>query len=213
MTTISHLSGTPGSPRPGDAGAQAAPLSAVLGVTLYGALAAATLLLAPAAASADSRSTLTVVGTSDVSDSGLGPSLIQPGFNKAFPQFTFKYIGAASGASIQSAENGVGGPSVLIVHAPSLESQFVANGFSYTNQYGNAIFTNDFVLAGPTGDPARVGVNAANNIAQAFADIATAGNNGTATFISRGGTTTASGTTDDLQPAPRRRSARSRSSE
>ena len=168
---------------------------AVLGVTLYGALAAATLLLAPAAASADSPSTLTVVGTSDVSDSGLGPSLIQPGFNKAFPQFTFKYIGAASGASIQSAENGVGGPSVLIVHAPSLESQFVANGFSYTNQYGNAIFTNDFVLAGPTGDPARVGVNAANNIAQAFADIATAGNNGTATFISRGGTTTASGTT------------------
>jgi tungstate transport system substrate-binding protein len=166
-----------------------------LGVLLYGALAVATLLLAPAAASADGSSTLTVVGTSDVSDSGLGPNLIQPQFNKAFPQFTFRYIGAASGASIQSAENGVGGPSVLIVHAPSLESQFVANGFSFNNRYGNAIFINDFVLAGPTGDPAGVGSNAANNIAQAFADVATAGNAGTATFFSRGGTTTASGTT------------------
>jgi tungstate transport system substrate-binding protein len=167
----------------------------MLGVLFYGALALAPLLLTPAVASADSPSTLTVVGTSDVSDSGLGPNLIQPEFNNAFPQFTFKYVGAASGATIQSAENGVGGPSVLIVHAPALENQFVANGFSFNNQFGNAIFTNDFVLAGPNGDPAAVGSNAANNIAQAYADIATAGNNGTGTYLSRGGTTTASGTT------------------
>ena len=153
------------------------------------------LLVAPAFASADSPATLTVIGTSDLSDSGLEPNVIQPEFNKAFPQFTLKYIGSATGAAIQSAENGNGGPSALIVHAPALENQFVANGYSYNNQYGNAIFTNDFVLAGPTGDPAGVASNAAHNIAQAFADIATAGNNGTATFLSRGGTTTASGTT------------------
>ena len=104
-------------------------------------------------------------------------------------------MGAATGAAIQSAENGTGGPSALIVHAPSLENQFVANGFSLNNQFGNAIFTNDFVLAGPNGDPAGVGSNAANNVAQAYADVATAGNNGTATYLSRGGTTTASGTT------------------
>ena len=82
------------------------------------------------------------------------------------------------------------------MHAASLENQFVANGFSYNNQYGNAIFTNDFVLAGPTGDPAGVGTNAANNAAQAFADIAAAGAQpGKATFFSRGGSVTASGTT------------------
>ncbi len=159
------------------------------------ASAAVTLLVAPAVSRADSGSTLTVVGTSDLSDSGLEPNLIQSEFNKAFPQFTLKYVGSATGAAIQSAENGNGGPSALIVHAPALENQFVANGYSYNNQYGYAIFTNDFVLAGPTGDPAGVGSNAAHNIAQAFADIATAGNGGKATFLSRGGTTTASGTT------------------
>ena len=108
---------------------------------------------------------------------------------------TFKYVGSATGTAIQNAENGTGGPSVLIVHAPSLENQFVANGFSYNNQYGNAIFINDFVLAGPTGDPAGVAANGANNIAQAFADVAAAGATGHATFYTRGGTTTASGTT------------------
>ena len=120
-------------------------------------LTAVALLLAPALASADTSSTLTVVGTSDVSDSGLIPNLIQPEFQKAYPQFTFKYVGSATGAAIQSAESGTGGPSALIVHAASLENQFVAGGYSYNNQYGNAIFTNDFVLAGPAGDPAGVG--------------------------------------------------------
>jgi len=164
-------------------------------IPLVGLLVAAALLLAPALASADTSSTLTVVGTSDVSDSGLAPNVIQTQFQKAFPQYTFKYVGSATGAAIQNAENGTGGPSALIVHAPSLENQFVAAGYSYKNQYGNAIFTNDFVLGGPAGDPAGVGANAAHNIAQAFADIATAGAAGHATFLTRGGTTTASGTT------------------
>src|SRR6202012_5683819 len=104
------------------------------------------------------------------------------------PQFTFKYVGVATGVAISDAESGSQGPSAMIVHAASLENQFVAGGYSYNNQYGNAIFTNDFVLAGPTGDPAGVGTNAPHNIAQAFADVATAGIAGKAQFISRGGT-------------------------
>jgi ABC-type tungstate transport system permease subunit len=43
--------------------------------------------------------------------------------------------------------NGTGGPSALIVHAASLENQFVANGFSMDNQFGNAIWTNDLVTS------------------------------------------------------------------
>ncbi len=160
-----------------------------------GLIAATILLIAPALANADTSSTLTVVGTSDVSDSGLIPNLIQPQFQKEFPQYAFKYNPSATGAAIQAAENGTGGPSALIVHAASLENQFVANGFSHNNQYGNAIFTNDFVVVGPTGDPAGVGTNAANNAAQAFADIASGGAHGNATFFSRGGGVTASGTT------------------
>ena len=146
-------------------------------------------------ARADSPTTLTVVGTSDVNDSGLSPNLIQPQFTQQFPQFTYRYVGSATGAAIQAAENGTGGPSVLIVHAPALENQFVADDFSLNNQFGNAIWTNDFVFAGPTGDPAGVAANAPNNIAQAFADVAKAGAAGTAVFYSRGGTTNASGTT------------------
>jgi tungstate transport system substrate-binding protein len=168
----------------------------LLAAPALGLLAAAVMLLAPSLASADSASTLSVVGTSDVSDSGLMPNLIQPAFSAAYPQFTFKYTGSATGTAIGSAETGTGGPSVLIVHAASLENQFVAGGFSYNNQYGNAIFRNDFVLVGPTADAshANVAADGANNIAQAFADVAKAGVAGTATFFTRGGGTTAPGT-------------------
>jgi tungstate transport system substrate-binding protein len=166
-----------------------------LALALTGLAAAMAFLLVPSLASADTASTLTVLGTSDVSDSGLVQNVIAPDFKAEFPQFTFKYVGSATGTAIQNAESGTGGPSALIVHAPSLENQFVAGGFSFNNQFGNAIFTNDFVLAGPTGDPAAVDPGAANNIGQAFANVAAAGVGGTATFFSRGGTTTASGTT------------------
>jgi tungstate transport system substrate-binding protein len=182
--------------RPLPAGLPARPgLRRLLALPVLGLLAAAVLMLAPALASADSASSLTIVGTSDMNDSGLMPSLIQPQFQAAFPQFSFHYLGSATGAAIQNAENGNNGPSMLVVHAPSLENQFVSNGFSYQNQYGHAIFTNDFVLVGPTGDPAGVTPDA-HNIAAAMADIARVGAaGGTSTFVSRGGTTAASGTT------------------
>ncbi len=165
-------------------------------LTLTGVAAAMVLMLVPSLANADSATTLTVVGTSDVSDSGLIPNVILNQFQAAYPQYTFKYIGSASGAAITSAETGSQGASALIVHAPTLENQFVANGYSYqtsgsgpsTSPYGSAIWTNDFVLAGPTGDPAAVAANGANNIAQAFVDVATAGLASKATFVSRGGT-------------------------
>jgi tungstate transport system substrate-binding protein len=151
------------------------------------ALAAATTLLTPSLARADSSSTLTVVGTSDVSDSGLIQHVIQPAFNAAYPQYTFKYIGTATGTAIADAESGSVGASALIVHAASLENQFVAGGYSY-EPYGRSLWTNDFVFAGPTADPAGVHANAANNIAQAFGDVAAAGIAGRAEFVSRGGT-------------------------
>ena len=146
----------------------------------------ASLVVAPTAL-ADTQTTLTVVGTSDASDSGLVPNVLQPAFNRAYPQFTFKYIGTATGTAISDAESGSVGASALIVHAASLENQFVQGGYSYEH-YGRAIFTNDFVLAGAKADPAGVAVNGTHNIAQSFADIATAGAAGKATFVSRGGT-------------------------
>jgi ABC-type tungstate transport system permease subunit len=165
----------------------------LLALPFLGLVAAAILLIAPALASADTSSSVTVIGTSDVSDSGLIPNVIQPGFQKAFPQYTFKYIGTGTGNAIAQAESGAAGASNLIVHAASLENQFVAGGYSY-EQYGRALWTNDFVLAGANSDPAGVAANAPHDIAKAFADVAAAGINGGDTdhpkagFVSRGGT-------------------------
>jgi tungstate transport system substrate-binding protein len=173
--------------RPRDIPGRSGAARRLLALPLLGLVAAAMFLIAPSIASADTSSTLTVIGTSDVSDSGLIPNVIQPGFTKAYPQFTFKYIGTGTGNAIAMAESGAAGASNLIVHAASLENQFVAGGYSY-EQYGRALWTNDFVLAGANSDPAGVSANAANNITQAFADVAAAGINGKAGFVSRGGT-------------------------
>jgi tungstate transport system substrate-binding protein len=167
-------------------------------VPLVGALAAAALLLVPSLASADSSSTLTIDGTSDVSDSGLIQNVIQPAFQAAFPQYKFVYNGSATGTAIQNVETGSNGASMLIVHSAALETQFVQQGFSLNNQPGNALFTNDFVVVGAkTGDPANVLASDPNNAAGALGAIAQAGNAGNATWFSRGGTNTASGTTTE----------------
>jgi tungstate transport system substrate-binding protein len=142
-------------------------------------------LLPAMAARADSPSTLTVVGTSDVQDSGLMPLLVTPMFEKAFPQFTLKYVSVGTGVAINDAESGLA--SALLVHAASLENQFVAQGFS-KEQYGRAIFYGDYVLLGPKSDPAGVLSGTKNDIAGAFAKIAAAGAAGKADFVSRGGT-------------------------
>jgi len=177
--------------RPRDLHGRSGATRRLLALPFLGLMASAMFLIAPALANADTSSSLTVIGTSDVSDSGLIPNVIQPGFTKAYPQFTFKYIGTGTGNAIAQAESGAAGASNLIVHAASLENQFVAGGYSY-EQYGRALWTNDFVLAGAQSDPAGVAANAPTNIAQAFADVAAAGINGggtpKATFVSRGGT-------------------------
>lgn len=143
------------------------------------------LLLPAAAARADNPSTLTVVGTSDVQDSGLMPDLVTPMFKKAFPQYTLQYVSVGTGVAINYAESGLA--SALLVHAASLENQFVAQGFS-KERFGRAIFYGDYVLLGPASDPAGVLTGAPHDTAAAFAKIAAAGAAGKADFVSRGGT-------------------------
>jgi tungstate transport system substrate-binding protein len=147
-------------------------------------LVVASMLLAPSLARADSSSTLTVVGTSEVNDSGLMSHVIATAFEGSYPQYTFKFVSSnSSAAAIATAK--AGGASVLIANDPTVENQFVASGYS-AEPYGRALFSNDFVLAGPgSTDPAGVKANAANNIAQAFADVAAAGIAGKAEFVSR----------------------------
>ncbi|GAC1608811.1 MAG: hypothetical protein NVS3B26_07290 [Mycobacteriales bacterium] len=134
---------------------------------------------------ADDSATLTVVGTSDVFDSNLVQNVIKPGFEKAFAQYTLNYVSKGTGAAIAYAEAGTA--SALVVHAASLENQFVGQGYSL-EPYGRAIFYGDYVLVGPSGDPASVAANAPDDVVSAFERVASAGAAGTANFVSRGGT-------------------------
>lgn len=171
-------------PSPGrSSGLHAAALRRALALAIAAVLC---LFLLPAmAARADTPSTLTVVGTSDVQDSGLIPLLIKPKFEKAFPHITLNYVSLGTGLAISQAESGVA--SALLVHAASLENQFVAQGFSQ-ERFGRAFTYGAYVLLGATGDPAAVLTNAPHDTAAAFARIATAGAAGKADFVSRGST-------------------------
>jgi tungstate transport system substrate-binding protein len=137
-------------------------------------------LAAPAAAHA---SDVIVQGTTDVRDAGLLDDVIAPGFKAAYPQYTLKYIAVGTGQALTNAEAGQG--DAVLTHAPTLESTFVANGFS-DEHFGRAIFYSDYVILGPKNDPAGVLSGAAHNASQAFKLIADAGGAGKANFVSRG---------------------------
>jgi tungstate transport system substrate-binding protein len=141
--------------------------------------------LLPAVTSADDSSTLTIVGTSDVNDSNLVQSVLKPGFEAAFPQYTLNYVSQGTGAAITYAESG--NASALLVHAASLENQFVAAGYS-NEPFGRAIFWGDYILAGPTSDPADITTSDPHDVVGAFEQIATAGAANTADFVSRANT-------------------------
>lgn len=66
---------------------------------------------------------------------------------------------------------------VLLVHAPQSEQVFVAAGFGLAR---HPVMHNDFVIAGPASDPARI--NSANHVGEALTRIAGRG----APFVSRG---------------------------
>ncbi|HVW80510.1 MAG TPA: substrate-binding domain-containing protein [Mycobacteriales bacterium] len=137
-----------------------------------------------------STTAVNIVGTSDVSDSDLVQSVLAPGFAAAYPGYHLNYIPKGTGAAIAYAESGAADG--LIVHAESLENQFVDPGngrpsYSY-EPFGRAIFYGDFVLLGPSDDPAGVLARAPHDVVDAFKDIAVAGAAGKADFVSRGGT-------------------------
>jgi tungstate transport system substrate-binding protein len=142
----------------------------------------------PASRAEPNTSTLTIVGTSDVSDSGLS-NVLTADFTSFYDSthqganISVGYKGEGTQAAINDAEAGNG--SALIVHAASLENQFVGDGFSL-EQFGRAVFHGDFVLLGPKSDPANVDADGdADNVVGAFQDIAAAGASSKANFISR----------------------------
>lgn len=88
---------------------------------------------------------------------------------------TLKWIAVGTGAALKQARDG--NADVVIVHAKTLEDEFVRQGFG-TNR--RVFARNFFMIAGPDGDPA--GAAGATSVKDAMAKIKAAG----AAFVSRG---------------------------
>ncbi|MFQ5804236.1 MAG: substrate-binding domain-containing protein [Candidatus Methylomirabilales bacterium] len=111
--------------------------------------------------------------TTSTENSGLLAVLIPP-FEARFG-LRVDVIPVGTGKALKLAEGG--DVDVTLVHAPELEEQFLKQGFGVNRRY---VMYNDFVIIGPSDDPA--GIKNAPDAKSAFQRIAEA----KALFISRG---------------------------
>ncbi|MDA0162256.1 substrate-binding domain-containing protein [Solirubrobacter ginsenosidimutans] len=112
-----------------------------------------------------------IESTTDTVDAGLVAGLLENAYKAAQPGDTIAYHAVGTGAALTNARNGLA--DVVITHAPSLEAQFVADGYSLG--LGRQIFYSDYVIVGPKDDPAGVATKHPHDAIGAFQDIATAG--------------------------------------
>ncbi len=132
------------------------------------AAAAAVCLALPQMAAADN---LRIESTTDTQDAGLVDGILTAAYKAAQPGDTFTYHAVGTGAALTNARNGLA--DVVITHAPSLEAQFVKDGYSLG--LGRQIFYSDYVIVGPKDDPAGVATKHPNDAVSAYEDIAAAG--------------------------------------
>jgi tungstate transport system substrate-binding protein len=135
-------------------------------------LALATCAGAVAAPPAASR-TVIVSTTTSTQDSGLLDVLV-PLFERT-TGYTVKTISVGTGQALALAARGEA--DVTLAHAPSLEKRHVAEGKLLNRRL---VMYNDFVIAGPDADPARI--KGEKSVTAALRKIAAAG----ARFVSRG---------------------------
>ncbi len=116
---------------------------------------------------------LILATTTSTQDSGLLDVLI-PAFEKQ-TGYKVKTIAVGSGQAMTMGERGEA--DVLLVHAPASEVKFMDANHGITRQL---VMHNDFIIVGPTADPAKIkGVKTAKEALQKIADAK-------ALFISRG---------------------------
>ncbi len=111
--------------------------------------------------------------TTSTQDSGLLDVLV-PKFQEQ-TGYTVKTVAVGTGKALEMGE--MGNADVLLVHAPASEKPLVDSNVVINYQL---VMHNDFVLLGPSQDPAQV--KGTTDIAEAFKKIADKG----ATFVSRG---------------------------
>ncbi len=118
-------------------------------------------------------SRLRLATTTSTEDSGLLP-ILNPPFEK-LTGLKVDVIAVGSGKAIKLGENG--DVDIVLVHDRKAEDTFVTQGFGVNRR---DVMHNDFVIVGPTEDPARVA--GTKSAADAFSKIAAAGS----PFVSRG---------------------------
>ncbi len=107
------------------------------------------LTAAPEAPAAPANPNLILATTTSTQDSGLLDVLI-PLFEKQ-SGYVVKTVAVGSGAAIQMGQEG--NADVLLVHSPTAEKQFMTDGWGKDRAL---IMHNDFVIVGPTADPAKI---------------------------------------------------------
>lgn len=122
---------------------------------------------------ANAPTVLRLATTTSTADSGLLEAIL-PAFEQQYDA-RVEVVAVGTGQALKLGENG--DADVVLVHARSREDEFVANGFGINRR---DVMYNDFILVGPTTDPAGIaGIPLAAEAFQTIADNA-------ATFASRG---------------------------
>lgn len=116
-----------------------------------------------------------VQSTTSTQNSGLYDYLL-PKFTAA-TGITVRVVAVGTGQALRNAANGDG--DVLIVHAKSAEEKFVADGYGVSRR---DLMYNDFVIVGPSDDPAKLigsttAVEALARVAKVSAAFASRGDN------------------------------------
>ena len=127
----------------------------------------------PTSAPAPANPNLILSTTTSTQDSGLLDVLV-PLFEQQ-TGYTVKTVAVGTGAALKMGQEG--NADVLLVHAPSSEKTYMDGGFGRERFL---VMHNDFIIVGPSSDPA--GIKGDTSAVDAFKKIAAA----SATFISRG---------------------------
>ena len=141
------------------------------GIALFGLAALFLSVFAMGSVQAQQK-TIILATTTSTQDSGLLDVLL-PAFEKK-TDFFVKTIAVGSGQAMAMGQKGEA--DVLLVHSPAAEKKFVAEGYGINRRL---IMHNDFIIVGPSKDPATIkGVRSAS---ESFKKIASA----KALFLSR----------------------------
>jgi len=139
-------------------------------------LAAALLLAACGGAGGDAggATPVRVASTTSLYDTGLLDALV-PAFRTSHPEYDVQVVAVGTGEALMLGQRK--DADLVLVHAPEREERFLADGYGTRR---TTFMRNDFVLAGPASDPARI--TGATSAADAVTRIASA----EAPFASRG---------------------------